>query len=257
MPELIQPSALLLDFGGVVVSTAKRAGWADDLARAIHPRLGSALSLDDVRSDIEAGASADSQWKNAMSRPLAPRELTHAEFWADFVAADWPAEPRAWVTEHATELCRRMGELRQTRTVRPGMAELLDTADDQGLVVAIVSNALSGQVHRDFLEQQGLSARFALQVYSDEAGVRKPNPEMIGIAVRELDVSPGLVWYVGDNFDRDVVCGCRAGAGATILMEAKGTYDTPFAVRAVPDAVVADPYELRELLLAVSRGNHD
>lgn len=255
MLELIRPHALLLDFGGVIVTTATRPTWTRDLALEIQPELG--ISLDDVQADIEAGASADKHWKNAMSRPAAPRELTHAEFWGDFVAADWPDAARQWVIANATALCRRMGELRQTRTIRPGMDELLQAATDFGITVVVVSNALSGRVHRDHLEAQGLTSRFALEVYSDEAGVRKPNPEMIRIATRELGLTTGQIWYVGDNFDRDVVCGRRAGAGATILMEAKGTYDTPFAVRAVPDAVVADPFELRDLLLKTCRGEFD
>ncbi|WP_327639800.1 HAD-IA family hydrolase [Kribbella sp. NBC_00482] len=253
MDRLITPAALLLDFGGVVVTTTKRPTWSTDLAAEIHAELGRSgpptLTVDEIRNDIEAGAVADSGWKNAMSRPAAPRELTHREFWADFVAADWPAGPRAWVTAHATILCKRMGELRSDRRQRDGIPELLDTATAAGIPVAIVSNALSGAVHRDYLDRTGLVKQFALQIYSDEVGIRKPNPEMIWLAARALDIEVERTWYVGDNFDRDVLCGRRAGVGAAILMEAKGTYKRPFQVRAEPDAVVPGAHELRSLLL--------
>ena len=50
---------------------------------------------------------------------------------------------------------------------------------------------------------------------------------MIHLAARALGVTPADAWYVGDNFDRDVLCGRRAGVGGNILMEAKGTWDLP------------------------------
>ncbi|WP_112248928.1 HAD family hydrolase [Kribbella monticola] len=254
MDQLIKPAALLLDFGGVLVATKKRPGWSAELATELHEqfaRIGPVeLSVDDIRSDIEAGAAADSAWKDAMSRPSAPRELTHREFWADFVAADWPAGPQAWVTAHATALCKRMGEMRQDRAHRDGIPELLDAAEDAGIPVAVVSNALSGAVHRDYLDRTGLVKHLAVQIYSDEVGLRKPNPELILLAARALGVPVERTWYVGDNFDRDIVCGRRAGVGAAILMEAPGTYHRPYVVRAVPDVVVPGADELRSLLLA-------
>ncbi len=68
------------------------------------------------------------------------------------------------------------GELRQDRRIRPGIPELLDAADGLGIPCAVVSNSLSGAVHRDFTAATGLDAKLAFEVYSDEA-VRKPNPE--------------------------------------------------------------------------------
>jgi HAD superfamily hydrolase (TIGR01549 family) len=252
--ELNRPEALLLDFGGVVVTTTRRPTWSADLAGEIHDRLVAsgctALSVEQVRIDIESGAIADAHWKNAMSRPREPRELTHREFWADFVAADWPPAALAWVTAEATALCRRKGELRQDRTNRSGIHELLDAAAAIGVPVGIVSNALSGAVHRDHMERHGLDKRVAVQVYSDEVGIRKPHPGMITMAAAALGVPVERTWYVGDNYDRDVLCGRRAGVGAAVLMTAAGTEDRPFPVSAEPDAVVADPAALRELLLA-------
>jgi N-acetyl-D-muramate 6-phosphate phosphatase len=251
---LPRPDALLLDFGGVVVQTRRRTTWREELAADVVRRLAragfTALTTADVLADITAGAAADSHWKNAMSRPYAPEEMTHVRFWCDFVAADWPAQAREVVRSEATPLCRTMGDLRHERRLRDGIRELLDAADERGIRTAIVSNALCGAVHRDFLDETDLAARFATQVYSDEVGVRKPNPEMIALACRVLSVPADRSWYVGDNFDRDVVCGRRAGVGATILMEAASTYDRPYEVRDTPQAVVADPWQLLDLLTA-------
>ncbi|THA33406.1 HAD family hydrolase [Streptomyces sp. A1277] len=256
MGQLTRPTALLLDFGGVVVATTNRPTWAHELATELHTALSAAgchaLSVDHIEADLKAGSAADSHWKNAMSRPAAPEEMTHQRYWSEFVAADWPPAALAWVTAHADPLCHRLGELKQDRATRSGMSELLDTCDDLGIAVAIVSNALAGSVHRDYMAEHGLDKRVAVQVYSDEVAVRKPNPEMIRIAARALNTDPAGCWYVGDNYDRDVLCGRRAGAGATVLMEARGTYDRPYVVQAEPDAVVADPDGLRALLLGAA-----
>jgi HAD superfamily hydrolase (TIGR01549 family) len=248
------PRALLLDFGGVVVHTTSRPSWRTELAAEVHRQLVAAgcreLSVDDVELDIDAGRLADSAWKDAMSRPRHPTEMTHRMFWGDFVAADWPDSAREVVLAHATPLCHLMGRLRSDRQVRPGMDELLTAAADAAVPVGIVSNALCGDVHREFLAGIGWDKRFALQVYSDEVGVRKPNPEMVHIAARALGLDASQTWYVGDNFDRDVVCGRRAGAGGVVLMEDRGTYHGPFPVRDEPDAVVADPRGLLDLFAA-------
>jgi HAD superfamily hydrolase (TIGR01549 family) len=256
MGQLTRPAALLLDFGGVVVATTGRPTWAHDLATELHASLTAAgcreLAVEHIETDLKAGSTADSHWKNAMSRPAAPCEMTYRRFWTEFVAADWPPAALAWVTVHAEPLCKRLGELKQERATRPGTAELLDACDELDIPVGIVSNALSGAVHRDYMALHGLDKRVAVQVYSDEVAVRKPNPEMIRIAARALSVRPADCWYVGDNYDRDVLCGTRAGVGGNVLMEARGTYDRPYLVRAEPDAVVADPHGLRELLLAAA-----
>jgi HAD superfamily hydrolase (TIGR01549 family) len=243
---------LLLDFGGVIVETVHRPTWADELAREVYDQL---LACTDqvpkperVRDDIVAGAAAASAWKNAMSRPMHPAEMSARQYWGDYVATDWPAAARELVLAHALPLAKRQGELRSERHQRRGVIELLDLADALGVRVAIVSNALSGVVHRDWMTEHGLDQRVALEVYSDEVGLRKPNPEMIWIATRALGIEPEEAWYVGDNFDRDVVCGRRARVGGTILMEAADTYRRPYLVHDQPDAVVADPVGLRDLL---------
>lgn len=254
--KMVRPRALLLDFGGVVVATEKVPGWEEALAGEVVRRLEGIAGAPDagrIARDIGFGARADSRWKDAMSRPYAPRELTHGEFWGDFVAGDWPAAAREAVVADAAELCRRMGHLKSRRTLRDGMEALLDAANEAGVPVGIVSNALSGQVHLDWLAEHGMTGRFAVMIHSDEARVRKPNPEMIGLASRALGVAPGEAWYVGDNIDRDVLCGRRAGVGGNILMVAKGTWDLPYELDVRPDAIVADPRELHGLFAAALR----
>lgn len=254
MTTLKKPKALLVDFGGVIVTTHTLEGWQQRLADHVIRELESNGAADEsltqtrVERDIAMAAKADSHWKDAMSRLYEPAELTHVQFWEGFVAGDWPSVAQAYVIQHATELCRVMGELRQERVLRDGFIELLDTAKNAGIPVVIVSNSLCGRVHRDWLRTEGYSDWFAAEIYSDEAGVRKPNPQMIHLGADAAGVTAAESWYVGDNFDRDVLCGLRAGVGGNILMEAGSTYDMPYDLQIQADAVVADPHELHKLL---------
>lgn len=258
--KLAAPKALLLDFGGVVVATTPVPGWQVRLAahvRALLDQAGVAapeLAVEQIADDIKAGGIADSHWKDAMSRPYSPRELRHEEFWGDFVAGDWPKPARDVVLAEAYDLCHKMGSWKSRRVLRNGMLELLDAADAAGVPVGIVSNALCGKVHVDFLDAHGLTGRFAVVIHSDEVKVRKPNPEMIWLATRALGIEASEAWYVGDNFDRDVLCGHRAGVGGNVLMEDKGTYDLPYELKLEPDAVVADPVGLLALFAQAMRG---
>jgi FMN phosphatase YigB (HAD superfamily) len=250
MPSL--PRALLLDFGGVLVDGEHRSGWHEALAETIHTllraRLPTAPTIATVTADLLAGAAAYARWCDAMCRPYAPAELTHEQFWSDYVASDWPAAAREVVLGHATTLCQRLGEVYHAWHVRPGMADLLAEAAGVGMLLAVVSNTLYGSAHRDFLERAGLADRFSVQLYSDEVGLRKPNPELILRATRALGVAPEQSWFVGDTLSRDVLCGRRARVGLTVLMRSSRTEYDLLAPAARPDYVVADAYELRALL---------
>ncbi len=195
-------------------------------------------------ADVAAGLDAYGRWGDAMSRPPAPTELDHRQFWTQYVAADWPAAARAVVAGRATELCHRLGRLRHDWYLRPGVPQLLAETAGRGIALAIVSNTLYGAVHREFLVDAGLAGRFAAQLYSDEAGVRKPNPALIHRAAEALGVTVEDAWYVGDTWSRDVLCGRRAGVGRTVLMRSSRTDTDLGHPRPEPDLVVADPVEL-------------
>jgi HAD superfamily hydrolase (TIGR01549 family) len=248
-----RPRALLLDFGGVLVEDVHRAGWAADLGMTVHTLLNArrvtGASAEEIAADLAAGLAAYERWCDGVSRPYAPTEVGHEQFWADFIAPDWPAAAREVVLAHSAALCRRLGELRNQWRVRPGVAEVLEYAAGQGTQLAVVSNTLSGAVHRDFLERAGLADRFAVQLYSDEVGVRKPNPELILRATRSLAVDPDQCWFVGDTRSRDVRCGRRARVAVTVLMRSSRTLAEP-PTPIEPDHEVADPIELLDLLRA-------
>jgi N-acetyl-D-muramate 6-phosphate phosphatase len=250
------PRALLLDFGGVIVEDRRRPGFTRSLAELVHAEIADvdgSLTVPAIEADLLAGLVAYGQWGNGTARWPAPVEISHEELWSDFIAADWPAAARDRVGDRATELTYRMGELGQDWELRAGMADLLTDMARSGIPVAVVSNTIYGRIHRDFLASAGLADRFAAQFYSDEAGIRKPNPELVRLAAGTLSVEPAQAWFVGDTRSRDVLCGRRAGVGTVVLMHSDRTAREP-ETAAEPDHEVADPVALHALLTGALAG---
>ena len=245
------PRALLLDFGGVVFQTSKRPSGRDELAAAIvarAARAGHVIEQRTVRASLDAGLTALTHWKHASSRRLEPREMTHREVVGDFLIADLPAPIRSLLIAEAGELLEEQNTTLSDHTVRPGIRALIAEAQRRGISLGIVSNAHSGRSHRRLLAAHGLAEAFAVQVYSDEVGMRKPHPRMIELASAAIGVAPADTWYVGDTQDRDVVAGRRAGVGAVILTASKHTDNPPFPIADDADAVFPTPEGLFETL---------
>lgn len=246
-----RPRAVLLDFGGVVFETSKRPEGRRELARLYGRLLADAgfdLPHERLVASIEAGSTALKFWKNASSRMREPVELTHRQVIADFMASDLPEGPRELLASRARELVRAQNRLISDHHLRPGIREFLSRCRELEIPLGIVSNAHSGASHREILAEHGLADAFAVQIYSDEVGIRKPHPDMLTLAADALGTDVRDCWYVGDTQDRDVVAGRRAGAGAVVVTRCHHTDSPPFAVHDRADAVLDTPAGLTALL---------
>lgn len=247
----VRPEALLLDFGGVVFETRRRPEGVTELAAHVHEvltRAGHHVPAADLVPVLAGGNKALKDWKNAASRRLSPRELTHREIWGDFYATPLPAAAREVLVGSAGALQELVTLTRAEHTVRQGIRALVALAGELGIPLGIVSNAHSGRAHRRIMARHGLDEAFGVQVYSDEVGVRKPNPAILELAAQALGTTAERCWYVGDTFDRDVVAGRRAGAGAVILTRHHSTDEVPFPISDTADAVLDTPEGLVDLL---------
>jgi N-acetyl-D-muramate 6-phosphate phosphatase len=239
------PAALLLDFGGVIADAPSQRAAPPGLVLRLYNLLRGRLTPGQIQRSLTDGARAWARWRDEDW----PDELTQAEVWERFVIADWPAFDQVAVRGAIKSLSYEWA-WRNNWALRPGIAALLEFATDRKIPLAVVSNTLSGAAHRDFLTKAGVGKLFAVQIYSDEAGVRKPNPQMIWSATDELGVSPRASWFVGDSRRRDILCGRRADVAQAILMPSRRTDTEDPACWPQPDAIVEDGLALRDLLAA-------
>jgi putative hydrolase of the HAD superfamily len=121
-------------------------------------------------------------------------------------------------------------------TVDDGALKALRTLGDLGYTLAVVSNTMRtpGATLRRVLAHYGLLACFAHTVFSDETGVRKPDPAIFLGALRVLGADPARAIHVGDDPILDVD-GARA-AGMRVVQVTNASLGALGTRR--PDAVV-------------------
>lgn len=243
--------AVLFDAGGVLMDIKARPEGFSEVARLVDAFLArsSGVRLGEARilSDLEAAAAAYSSWKYAQSRRARPREITHREFWEDFVASDWPLAAQKAVAAHASDLSWAYETSVFQRSPMEGALTVLKAIKSAGLKTGVVSNSLVGGAARSNLREFGLAEYLDVQLYSDETGLRKPNPEMFNWAATSLSVSLRNTWYLGDRVDRDVLAGRRAGIGKVILFPDQYAQAGP-VVEAQADVVIIKLTDLLALL---------
>ncbi len=102
-------------------------------------------------------------------------------------------------------------------TVDDGALGALQALCDRGYRLALVSNTMRtpGRALRKLLAHYGLLPCFAVTTFSDEIGVRKPDPEIFARTLRELGGEPATAVHVGDDPVLDVE-GARA-AGMRVI----------------------------------------
>ena len=237
----MRPGALLLDFGGVIADAPPQRAAPPSLVLRIYNLSRGALTPGEIQRALTDGAAAWAAWRDEDW----PDELSQAEVWERFILPGWPPAAQVPVRGAVKKLSYEWA-YRSNWEVRPGIRELLWCAYDADIPLAVVSNTLCGAAHRDFLKKSEISGYFVAQIYSDEAGVRKPNPQMIWNATDELGVPPETCWFVGDTPRRDILCARRADVALAILMRSPRTTAEPAGP--TPDETIADGFELRDLL---------
>jgi HAD superfamily hydrolase (TIGR01509 family) len=75
---------------------------------------------------------------------------------------------------------------------------------------------------REFLSKIGASQYFDVMIFSDEVGIRKPDPRIFYLAARKLEAKPHETVHIGDNLKSDVWGAKSAGFKAIYLSADEG-----------------------------------
>jgi HAD superfamily hydrolase (TIGR01509 family) len=143
---------------------------------------------------------------------------------------------------------------RPAHAVLASAGALLDSLRSLGLKTGIVANSWPdpGRVLRGDAASFGFADRVDVMVFSEEAGVRKPDPEIFLQACRLLEVEPAEAMYVGDSLEVDVKG--AAGAGLSTVQAVWFRADDA-QVEIEPDVVAFTPMDvlnaIRRLPIAV------
>ena len=137
-----------------------------------------------------------------------------------------------------------LGRFSGEYALAPGAEELLEALGRRHIPAGVVSN--NRPAARGELDRLGIGGCFACVVLSEEVGLYKPDPRILELACRQLELSPGRGVYVGDH-PFDVLC--AHGAGMAALWLPPNTFFRLPAGERPPEHTAASLRQAGELLL--------
>ncbi len=176
--------AVLFDLDGTFADTAPDLGRAVNImraARGLDP-----VALAETRSVTSMGA----------------RGLLDVGFGMNAEHADYAAMREEFLQIYENNLCC------DTRLF-PGIAELVDRLESDGLRWGIVTNKAE-RFALPLMRQLGYATRAACIIGGDTTGHMKPHPAPLLAAAGILELPPASCIYVGDD-ERDIAAGKAAG----------------------------------------------
>ena len=210
--------AVIWDLDGTLLNTL------DDLAASVNAAL--AMNGMPLRSTQEVRAFVGNGIRNLMIRAVPDGEAN-------------PAFDKA-----LEDFTRHYGAHSRDRT-RPydGILEMLDALSEAGVKHAIVSNKIDFAVKE--LSRAYFGERMCAAIGDDPSRARKPAPDSVFAAMREMGVTAQETVYVGDS-DVDVITARNAGVPCVAVLW--GFRDEACLRAAGAGRLAHTPDELREII---------
>ena len=132
-----------------------------------------------------------------------------------------------------------------------GIEEFLEFLFENRIRTGVISNiSFSGKAVRDRIAQVVPENHFEFILATSEYMYRKPNKRIFDLALEKAGLMPEEVWYVGDQYECDIVGARNAGIFPVWYL---GALDLPYEETEGVMAV-ADWKRLREILGKILRG---
>ena len=112
----------------------------------------------------------------------------------------------------AREIDRIFWDAAAPGTPTDGIQEFLAFLGEQGIRTGVISNiAFSGETVSERIRALLPGHTFEFIIASSEYMFRKPNRRIFHLALEKAGLGPEDVWYIGDNYECDVVGAREAG----------------------------------------------
>ncbi len=112
------------------------------------------------------------------------------------------------------------------RRATEGIGDFLDFLREQGIRTGVVSNlAFCGKALKDRIDDMVPGHRFEFILATSEYLFRKPNRRIFDLALERAGLSAEEVWYVGDDYECDVLGARNAGIYPVWYL---GAIDVPY-----------------------------
>lgn len=97
--------------------------------------------------------------------------------------------------------------------LNPDAPKVLPWLKERNKLIGLICNTgrTPGFSLRRFLTNAGVANYFNVMIFSDEVGIRKPDPKIFQMAAKKLKVKPYEIVHVGDNLKSDIWGAKNAG----------------------------------------------
>lgn len=130
----------------------------------------------------------------------------------------------------------------------PGAVEAVESLNEEGYRLAVVSNAPSHTFVEEVVARIGLRPYFSPVMSSARAGARKPDPRLFQAVATEWYLDPANLVVVGDGLAADIA-GARAAGMRGVLVHRDANPDNAgYAGDDAPDAALAAIADLPVLI---------
>lgn len=184
-------TAVLFDLDGTLIDTAPDMSAA--LNRLLQNYGHSPIALSAARNFVSKGATA----------------MVNLGFGTDLGDAEHQRLREEFLELYAENVCN-------DSNLFAGMPELLIRLETQGIPWGIVTNK-PGWLTQPLLEQMQLWQRSSCTVSGDDLPERKPHPEPLLHACRQMGSNPNQAVYIGDD-QRDIQAGLAAGMQTLVAL---------------------------------------
>ncbi|MDD2964331.1 MAG: HAD family hydrolase [Bacteroidales bacterium] len=123
------------------------------------------------------------------------------------------------------------------------LAEPLLSEMNKRIPLALVSN-FYGNIHK-VLREFSIDKYFSAIIDSTVVNIRKPDPAIFSLAVKQLGLPPDQVIVIGDSYDRDIEAAKKAGC-ITVWLKGRSWREQPEGPLA--DYTINDINELKTIL---------
>ena len=240
--------AVFFDMGGTIDTYGYTRELRLERTPGIQERLRAAsidlsLSNEGLYELISTGLARYHTWSLESLEELPPQCV-----WGEYILSEYPVD-RKVLDAIAEDLMCYIETCFYERNLRPEVPAVLESIEQMGLKIGLISNVNSrGQVFTNLTEYK-LRHYFDPIVLSSEYGCRKPDPAIFHYAARLAKVPTSHCIHVGDRIARDIIGARKAGFRLTVQIQhhfEHGELDEG----ATPDYVIEQMTELIDILQA-------
>ena len=216
-----KPSVKAVTFDLWETLLLERNGWNLRRTNARCESLAQTLDKFNVKISVEQLASAFKKmasWLESVSEM--ENEATHLDqirFIIKTASKGLITVKEGWIEDLSSAYVSPFLEV--APYLNPETRRVLRWLKDRNKLVGLICNTglTPGFGLRRFLAKEGIAKCFDLMLFSDEVGIRKPNPEIFQMATQRLKVKPCEIVHIGDNLKSDVWGPKNAGLKAIYL----------------------------------------